>query len=269
MTLGKRLGPSVIAIIIACSFNSCKKWIEKWLPGHGHGNTDTAATNFRISKLSFTYNGSAEGPRQSGLVFYNQQNNPDSILFDGVLSDSIGDPSILRALRFGYNSNKQLTSTTLIGSGNFLITHTYLYDGSGRISTDSARIIQTDPIGYVIYSKYDQQDRIYEQIVSAYESGGQIYPTPIIYTYKYAYDSAGNLKRQYRNGDAVTYDNKVSYMRTNKIWMFLSNNYSKNNPDNAFGYTSFGLPTGFRSSIEYSFLTFGDPYSIEYEYIGD
>ncbi|MBS1562755.1 MAG: hypothetical protein JST39_00145, partial [Bacteroidetes bacterium] len=66
-------------------------------------------------------------------------------------------------------------------------------------------------------------------------------------TQDYAYDSRGNLVRP-----GIQYDNKVSILRTNRVWMLVNKDYSINNPlpttatiDN---YNQYGLPTQYTTT---------------------
>jgi hypothetical protein len=57
--------------------------------------------------------------------------------------------------------------------------------------------------------------------------------------FHYAYDVYGNLTGM------GTFDEQTNLLRTKKIWMFLSRNYSINNPVGATSYNSAGLPEHF------------------------
>lgn len=86
--------------------------------------------------------------------------------------------------------------------------------------------------GSVTLYKYDDLGRI---IQTSFAFFGQ---PPTIETY--TYDQFGD---QVLGG--MVYDNRVSYLRTNAIWMFLDNNYSVHNPFKADSYNAYGLPTVF------------------------
>jgi hypothetical protein len=58
------------------------------------------------------------------------------------------------------------------------------------------------------------------------------------YTLTYNYDANGNLVLP-----NVVYDNKISFRRTNKLWMLLDRDYSENNPFTATTYNDKDLPT--------------------------
>ena len=119
----------------------------------------------------------------------------------------------------------------------------YFYDGNGRIIEDSLYffpdIVDGQPVlgQYGINSLYlfgyDAEGRINKVVLNR---GGASHP--YTETYTYAYDGNGNL-----TGPA-SYDNKINFRRTNKIWMFLDRNYSLNNPAPAsYSYNQVGLPT--------------------------
>jgi hypothetical protein len=102
----------------------------------------------------------------------------------------------------------------------------YTYDVKGRIVKDSVwvfpNVVNGEPILHshsamtVCNYEYDTKDRISKVITWLY-----IGAEPMIT--EYSYDSNGN-----RVGTA--YDDKVNYHLTNKVWMFLSRDYSVNNP---------------------------------------
>src|SRR5690606_17662385 len=75
----------------------------------------------------------------------------------------------------------------------------------------------------------------------------------------YQYDSRGNLVSPM----VATYDNKVSYLRTDPAWMFIHRNYSLNNPKNVTRYNSGGLPLGFTSEV-FGFLSWAEPIELDY-----
>jgi hypothetical protein len=259
---------TILIVILSLSFTSCKKIIDKYFPGHGGDNTEK---NYRIKKLVFTYRAATDGNKQTGIVYYNQHNNPDSVIFDGKLfPPTEGDPSMAKAFYLNYNDKNQLISTTFVGMfSSYHETHKYIYDDKGRVFADSLRTLEADPVGAVSYPEYDNQGRVIKEVFKIYESGGYIHPTPIVDSMDYKYDSAGNLKRAISPyagiPEYVQYDNKISYLRTNDIWMFISRNYSRNNPNRVTEYNEVNLPLGFRNGVVISFLGYGDPYEIEYE----
>ena len=71
------------------------------------------------------------------------------------------------------------------------------------------------------------------------------------------YDSQGRLttggRRYDANGNLInpsaTYDNKTNFRQTNKVWMFIDNNYSVNNAYTALTYNNAELPTTFPNPV--------------------
>jgi hypothetical protein len=121
--------------------------------------------------------------------------------------------------------------------GNYQAWHLYAYGQDGRIHVDTTLNLGNTRDNYAIRSianlEYDNQGRIIR------ESG---VATSINWSYtfdqNYAYDASGNLIRP-----GVTYDNRLNINRTNDIWMFISRDYSLNNPFIADEYNAQGYPT--------------------------
>jgi len=104
------------------------------------------------------------------------------------------------------------------------------------------------PVIIVIYFNYDTKGRLIEEN-SFYTDGAAWYKK------KYLYNSANNLEKLAASwnptGSRVDttyygpYDNKVNFLRTNKVWQLLTRNYSENNTQTAITYNNFGLPLQF------------------------
>lgn len=77
--------------------------------------------------------------------------------------------------------------------------------------------------------EYDSQNRII-QVNSSLQGFSQTY----------SYDANGNLIRP-----GLVYDNKKNFRQTNKVWMFIDRDFSKNNPYTAITYNNAGFPTKF------------------------
>jgi hypothetical protein len=114
----------------------------------------------------------------------------------------------------------------------------YTYDVKGRIVKDSVWIFPDIVNGQpfkgihstitVSLYEYDTKDRITK--VTWLREG--IEP----YVITYSYNNSGNR-------EGTTYDNKINYHLTNKIWMFLAMDYSINNPlVGSYTYNKMGLP---------------------------
>ena len=74
------------------------------------------------------------------------------------------------------------------------------------------------------------------------EEGSELFEIDPSY---YQYDERGNLINPFPSGDPVTYDDKISFRRTNKIWMLIERNYSLNNVTGVSNYNEHSLPLSF------------------------
>ncbi|WP_149695097.1 hypothetical protein [Chitinophaga sp. CF418] len=67
-----------------------------------------------------------------------------------------------------------------------------------------------------------------------------------------------------------SYDNKVNFLRTNKVWQLLTRDYSENNTRNAVTYNKYGLPLQFPDDPKGKTVLFLDTYltnvKITYKY---
>ncbi|MBW8684254.1 hypothetical protein [Chitinophaga rhizophila] len=137
--------------------------------------------------------------------------------------------------------------------------HRFKYQGnSDRPYMDSFYtngFIGAHPIPYpfhpmmliVIYFDYDHAGRLIGE-KSFYEDNYAWYEKT------YIYNSANNLAKQTYNlvnfgyKDTIyyrLYDDKVNFLRTNKVWQLLTRNYSENNVKTASNYNKYGLPLRF------------------------
>lgn len=215
----------VIALLLIITFmNSCIKLVD-YLQQHPDAEVPGCAIRKMVTYTS--YNGIKES-RTTDFT-YNAYGDPVSIT---VSSTGTGNPN----RQFRYNSKRQLTD--YIGAytnGTFQYWTTYVYTGD-RITRDTTFIfgtLGTRPTGYYDYYlteyEYDSYNRITKVVSVSHSGGGGIGST-------YTYGADGNLV----NGE--TYDNKVNFRRTNKIWMFLERNYSVNNAKPGMSYNSNQLP---------------------------
>ncbi|HEV2354112.1 MAG TPA: hypothetical protein VGR89_07710, partial [Puia sp.] len=138
---------------------------------------------------------------------------------------------------FRYDRNHRLTD--FIGVYSFSDTtngefwHRYFYNSRGLITKDSVFIfpyIVNGQLSTYIYPRliqlgYDDRGRVNIEI-NAYGGNDTIH---------YEYDAKGNLI-------GGTYDNKLSFRQTNRIWMFLDRDYSLNNRFIADSYYAGLLP---------------------------
>ncbi|UPK71296.1 hypothetical protein [Chitinophaga filiformis] len=137
--------------------------------------------------------------------------------------------------------------------------HRFKYDNQNRIYMDSVYnigIIGDNPLPHptgvglinITYFEYDYKGRVIKE--TSYFDDGRLW-----YTKAYVYNNKQNLVEKgttYGNSgytDTTHYgphDNKVNYLRTNKVWQFLNRDYSENNPIAALTYNKYGLPLKFR-----------------------
>ncbi len=137
------------------------------------------------------------------------------------------------------------------GNGFYESWHFYGYDLNGRIGVDTQYVFGVmgeKPTTYVerriTTFQYDNQGRIIKS--SSVSNVGSPFENT------YAYDANGNLI--FPTAFGIVYDNKVNFRRTHNLWMFLSRNYSMNNPVIADAYNPAGLPTILNSSREITLL---------------
>ena len=169
----------------------------------------------------------------TAVFTYNALGNPVSIIHQR----DIGDDNLF----FKYDKTNRLTdfiiayaNTAADGGDQW---HRYSYDphNTTRIiadtdyisyETDNGKITSYYGIELTTF-EYDAQERISKttEIVMADAIDDTIVTA-------YTYDSHGNLE-----ASGAVYDNKVNVHRTNKIWMFVDNNYSVNNPVDNGTYT--------------------------------
>lgn len=137
--------------------------------------------------------------------------------------------------------------------------HRFKYDNKNRIYMDSVYnigIIGDNPLPHptgprfvvITHFEYDHKGRIIKETAN-YDDG---HPW---YVKVYIYDNRQNLAKKVTinppTGHADTtyygpYDNKINFLRTNKVWQFLNRDYSENNQIAAVTYNKYGLPLKFR-----------------------
>ncbi len=192
------------------------------------GNEDVSKC--QIQTFYFAY--AIYGYQDSIVITYNSLGNPAS----GIRGNpGTGAPNFI----FHYDNRNRLKEliglfdTSNVESAE--VWHKYSYDEYDRIIKDSIynvpEVINGRPLEkriVIVSYEYDSQNRINKTTTLFFG------PTKII---NYTYDENGNR-------DRIAYDDKINFHRTNKIWMFLSRDYSLNNPANAtylYNYTN--LPT--------------------------
>jgi hypothetical protein len=127
----------------------------------------------------------------------------------------------------------------------------YFYDEATRTVIDTMYTLvsqyQTWPpvfsgIGFADLKRYDGFGRIvfFQRTFLGQVSG--VDPVNLVTTQNYVYDRRGNV-------DVGQYDNKINFHRTNRVWQFVDNDYSNNNPLPVQQYNGYGLPTAFNFNI--------------------
>lgn len=221
---------------LALQLGSCKKIIDKL-----HKDPVTTLDVCAITKITNA---------DEGRIFdftYNSAGDPISVVNNMV---ETGYPNF----SFHYDaSGRLIESIAAYTNGNYESWHRYGYDALNRIVKDTQYVFgmmgpEPDPASYFIMEHtytYDASKRIIKDDI--------IYLQPASYspeTQNYTYNSSGNLL-----GGA--YDSRVNLHRTNKVWMFMSKDYSRNNRIPATSYNGYSLPLGFNNAIPFNFLGIG------------
>jgi len=231
----------MVLLFVLIQFSGCQKFIDKIFPGHTH-NDYTECRIKHITGPLYGYDGIEE---VIATVEYNKAENPISLtynkeraylLFSHYMTYdnlnrlqgyrvyfNVGDEVPIYDHRYGYSGDRIVSDTSTGGlTGYIKILSTFEYDSKGRIVVENRKIID-----------FEGSPDTWEKL------------DPIIYQY----DSNDNKVL----GDEYTYDNKVNFRRTNKVWMFIMRNYSQNNLQGATDYNEHGLPVRFDNSKDYLF----------------
>lgn len=192
------------------------------------------------------------GPIDTVVFAYNNWGNPVSVikLPKPFYMSGYNGPNYA----FTYDKKHRLAEfiamtpdETQPGGIRILLRRKYFYDnpGNDNITRDSGYHEPTlANFLSLTYYTYDKYGRVIKDSTLANYA-----PAPLVNTY--SYNSNGNrasVTYDSHTGNVYTttfgtYDNKTNILRTNKIWMFLSCDYSVNNPFVGVSYNSRGLPT--------------------------
>jgi hypothetical protein len=237
---------------------ACNKiidWKDVW---------DKHKPDCRIGKI-ITY--SDFSPTRTGIFNYNQKGDPVSVIFD-YTATGYSD------FMFLYDHKGRIKDyLATYPGGSYQLWYSYTYDARGRVISDTLNQFGTIENGvpqpnpnpnYKFYGNYEYD--AYGRVVKVDRYRFDNYPGPgqIYYTEEYTYNDQGNLVL-YRQGDDIftyitinygPYDNKVNMRQTNKVWMFVDRNYSRNNAATADIYNNKGLPLKFNlpESVYMNFL---------------
>ena len=243
----KILAGAIIAIVALFPLSGCRKLVDHIFH---HGNN--AATDCRITKI---IQSGENGEVITGTVYYNDHNDPDSVIFDFEGGSAGG-----ALFYFKYDDHHRLIEYREDYSrqpDDYYHKHNYVY-ADGIIVTDTARIREAGQWAEVRNLEYDVSGRVIKENRHIIELD-YLPADEVANPFEYIYNAFGNL-----DGDIFVYDNKVNFLRTNKVWMFTQRNYSTNNRPGATSYNEYGLPLTFKNGSSPAFLIFGGPTSIEY-----
>lgn len=249
------------------SFTSCKKLIDK-IKEHTGGHNGNKK-ECRISTISFVYSDyNGNGDFVSNItVQYNTAGNPTLVTFP-----QSADGSVITKYHFRYDMQNRLTDFIATNKENMYgAWHRYacegqqavrdtLYEWGGGPNRNIDSLVRPidpqHPLGVINFNiDYDSEGRIIRD--SGYYVIPPHEPENVHLVRPYNYDSSGNLI--INPFLEMTYDNKRAMLRTNKVWMFINRNYSKNNPRTAASYNEEDLPLKFEKIPElYNSVQFMD-----------
>lgn len=237
-------------MLITISLTGCRKLIDR-IKDHLDGNHNQA-TKCQVKKIiSETALGT-----QTLDVYYNNAGNPR--LATTAYSNRSEDTAFWV---FKYDTQNRLTDVIEKDQENrYTMWHRYAYEGQTAIRdtiyagmgderTDLDSLngrpspIANGLLGVIVNEIiYDEQGRVVgtngKYLIEPSE--GPLDNNLIRTT---VYDEDGN--RVINPLNPKPYDDKVSIFRTNRLWMFLHGDYSKNNTRPADTYNEAGLPTSF------------------------
>lgn len=221
---------TLLTVLCVSMLTACKREMAR--------KSGVNTVNCRIEQLILKSPGEKD---KSGIFTYDAAGNP--ISYEPLV---YGTGSL--KYEFRYDNGGRLTDYIAYSPVAFPLTCEfwvrYGYENN-RIVRDSvyyhtnygpALVSFAKHIGFTQY-EYDSEERIQRVIYKQYFNGT---PNGVVGNYKFDYNEAGNLVMP-----GAVYDGKASIYRTNKLWMFLSRNYSVNNPRPALSYNSKGLPVAF------------------------
>jgi YD repeat-containing protein len=210
----------------------CKKLFD-YLQDH----PDTAPGYCRIEQLNYALPPGESFSRDTITFTYNAMGNPTTATRPGPRTGATD-------FVFLYDKHDRLTDVAGVFHLADLYDSTYgetwdhyIFDAHNRVVIDSSYLFPfienghptLDNHGSLILFTYDYDSE--DRVIAVHETiGGRLL------TFTYAYGPDGNLT-------GVAHDHEVNIHQTNKIWMFLDKDYSKNNPlPDTYTYNSFGLP---------------------------
>jgi hypothetical protein len=229
--------PVVLALFL---LSACNKWKDFW---DDHNDNDNDYKSYQITRWDRQTGPGEDYTGTVGYFTYDNHNNPLTVFFNNTTTGENGTH-----FTFMYDNQKRLSRCYMhydINYKEYAWYNKYIYGSNGKIVADTTWLErteqdpeieptpETDSYSLSFYT-YDAQGRIIK--FERFDEGAQV---PYI-SQTYSYDANGNMVRP-----GFTYDNKVNFMRTNKVWQFINRDYSKNNPIPAVSYNNAKLPKEF------------------------
>ena len=181
----------------------------------------------------------------TALFFYNAFGNPKAV---NVTNVGTGNPNYV----FKYDASQRLSQAIgVYTNGNFENWHKYTYGPGNRVIVDTTYTFGlynggAFPSNYYYHSIGHYQYYAEGRIIKITRDFLLPVGNPSSVT-TYSYDMNGNLIKP-----GVVYDDKINFHRTNKVWMFLDRDYSRNNPMTASSYNPY-LPLKFNQPAAYPY----------------
>lgn len=226
--------PATALALVA--FTSCSK-LGEYVKDHLDGDDKT----YRIEKWERDTSIADNYTGTEAVFSYNKNNDPISVIFNASATGSNSTQ-----WKFIYDKHNRLSECYMYYNNNIYFNWSkYQYNNKGQIISDSTfegGIVGSYPepelfFYYLHDYTYDSKGRIVK--IVQYEPG-----SPPMESY-FNYEGNGNLVRR-----GYVYDNKMNFMRTNKVWMFINRDYSVNNAIPATSYNSAHLPLTFDADLE-------------------
>lgn len=236
------------AIFILFAATSCRKVCD-FIRDH----PDAHDSLCRVTVITFNVG-------EKYLISYNERGNPVSMLES--TGTSINDLNRY----FRYDRWDRLSDYMGAYPGNFgaIYWHKYAYPRPGYI-TDTVMFYETGDIrGPSPIAKNTAEYRISAYTLDAHGRIAKIWSIPNdpphipVLQSEVHYDANGNLPLP---DSSLSYDDKVNPYRTNKVWQFIYQDYSRNNiqKNDYFWfptYNTFGLPLTIRNLQSYNIYPF-------------
>lgn len=233
--LGIYMRMLTIIIMLFIGFG-CQK-VSEYFNYSGNG-----ATDIRVCRIKQISVGGESGAINYNFS-YNKNGDPVSVINNRV---GTGNPNMY----FKYDKYGRLVEMIRpYVNGAYETWDKYIYNNKNQIVKDSSygfgAMGSQGPLPAnhftIVCFEYDTQGRVIRLTDSLFYN--EVFNFAAVY--QYAYDVSGNLIHPNSN---IIYDSKLNFLKTNKVWMFISKDYSLNNPFIANSYNEIGLPLCFPAS---------------------